>query len=41
MEEHKQARLQYIEVIRTLNEQGAIIGFEDEAWNYLWSKKKE
>jgi hypothetical protein len=34
-EEQKQARLQYIEDIRTLNEQGAIIRFEDEAWNYL------
>jgi hypothetical protein len=34
-EEHKQARLRYV------NENlGATIGFEDEAWEYLWSKRK-
>jgi hypothetical protein len=30
-EDHKQIRLQYVHEIRTLNEQGATYGFEDEA----------
>ncbi len=40
-EEHKQARIQYINEIRTLTDQGATIGFEDEAWKYLWSRRKK
>jgi hypothetical protein len=24
-----------------LNELGAITGFEDEAWKYLWSKRRQ
>ncbi len=40
-DEHKRARLQYINEIRTLTDQGATIGFEDEAWKYLWSRREK
>jgi hypothetical protein len=41
MYEHKRARLQYINKIHTLTNQGATIGFEDEVWKYLWSRRKK
>ena len=37
MEEHKQARLTYVDEMRELLQQGAIVGYLDEAWKYLWS----
>ncbi len=41
-DEHKQTRLRDVHEIRTLNnEQGAIMGFVDEAWKYLGSKRKK
>ncbi len=40
-EEHKQARLRYVNEVRTLKDQGATIGFEDQAWKYLWSRRKK
>jgi hypothetical protein len=39
--EHKQARMQYINKIHTFNQHGATISFRDEAWKYLWSRKKK
>jgi hypothetical protein len=41
MHEHKLARMQYNNKIRPLNQQGATIGFRDEAWKYLWSRRKK
>jgi hypothetical protein len=34
---HKQAQIQYINKIHTLQEEGYL----DEAWNYLWSRRKK
>jgi hypothetical protein len=35
--EHKQARLTFIDEMQELLQQGTIIGYLDEAWKYLWS----
>ncbi len=36
--EHKQARIQFAELLCTLIERGEIIIFEDEKWFYPWSR---
>jgi hypothetical protein len=41
MHGHKRARIQYTNEIHTLNQRGATIGFGDEAWKYLWSRRKK
>jgi hypothetical protein len=35
--EHKQTRLTYVTEMRAMEQQGAIFGYLDEAWKYLWS----
>ncbi len=41
MEEHKQARLTYVDEMRELLQQRAIVGYLDKAWKYLWSLRKK
>jgi hypothetical protein len=39
--EHKQTRLTYVMEMHAMEQQGAAVGYLDEAWNYLWSLRKK
>jgi hypothetical protein len=39
--DHKQARIQYINKIHTLQQEGKVVGYLDEAWNCLWSRREK